>query len=153
MTVKSVGIPGTAQPVVKKRQRSRSPESAQKKQRLSTENKSSNGNPHLEDDTDWTSIKAPRASEDAHHPYTAQFFIDMVDTIANLFPLEVSQALSAVVVSLPMNPDLESLEDRCRVSMAEKGTRMMDRWQARYQYLIRPSSTGLDGTAEEHDTN
>lgn len=150
--------------MVKKRKRPQSPESVRKNQRLSTENGSLNQNNLLEDDTDRTSIKAIRPSEDAGRPYTAKFFIDMVDTIANLFPFEkfarehgcttreVSRALSAVVVSPLMNPDLESLKDRCRASIAENGKRMIDKWQARYQDMIRTSSTSLDGTAEEHGT-
>ncbi|KAL2010363.1 hypothetical protein VTN00DRAFT_6170 [Thermoascus crustaceus] len=171
IAVKSVGIPhkcidkelhsGPEKHVVKKRKRPQSPEPVQKNQRLSTENNPSNQNNLSEDDTVRSSIKAIKLSEDAGRPYTAKFFIDMVDTVANLFPFEefarehgcttreVSRALSAVVVSPLMNPDLESLKDRCRASIAENGKRMIDKWQERYQDMIRTSGTSLDGTSED----
>lgn len=155
--------------VIVKRKRSQSPDSVRKNQRLSTQNCSHQDDPQEDQSFDQEDHltrdnKVPTSSGDVDGPYTAKFFIDMVDTIANLFPFkefardhncttrEVSRAISAVVVSPLMNPDLEMLQDRCRNCFAEHGRNMINKWEKRYMDMIRTSNNGLDGACDEKET-
>jgi len=98
-------------------------------------------------------------------PYTRKFFIDLADTISIIFPIgsfaskhncspaEVSRAISAVVTSPLLDPELHessSWGDSSSSSMSieEYGRMMVDIWKHRYRKMViadEDMSGGLNG--------
>ncbi|KAJ9206391.1 hypothetical protein DTO164E3_455 [Paecilomyces variotii] len=98
-------------------------------------------------------------------PYTKEFFIDLADTISIIFPIgsfasqhncspaEVSRAISAVVTSPLLDPELhESCSwgdgSSSAMSIEEYGRMMVDVWKHRYRKMViadEDVSGGLDG--------
>ncbi|KAJ9227247.1 hypothetical protein DTO027B5_747 [Paecilomyces variotii] len=98
-------------------------------------------------------------------PYTKEFFIDLADTISIIFPIgsfasqhncspaEVSRAISAVVTSPLLDPELHescSWGDGSSSSMSieEYGRMMVDIWKQRYRKMViadEDVSGGLNG--------
>ncbi|KAJ9365892.1 hypothetical protein C8Q69DRAFT_441374 [Paecilomyces variotii] len=86
-------------------------------------------------------------------PYTKEFFIDLADTISIIFPIgsfaskhncspaEVSRAISAVVTSPLLDPELhESCSwgdgSSSAMSIEEYGRMMVDIWKQRYRKMV-----------------
>ncbi|KAJ9271171.1 hypothetical protein DTO212C5_2829 [Paecilomyces variotii] len=86
-------------------------------------------------------------------PYTKEFFIDLADTISIIFPIgsfaskhncspaEVSRAISAVVTSPLLDPELhESCSwgggSSSAMSIEEYGRMMVDVWKQRYRKMV-----------------
>ncbi|KAJ9217159.1 hypothetical protein DTO166G4_1214 [Paecilomyces variotii] len=99
-------------------------------------------------------------------PYTKEFFIDLADTISIIFPIgsfasqhncspaEVSRAISAVVTSPLLDPELhESCSwgdgSSSAMSIEEYGRMMVDIWKQRYRKMVIADEDvswgGLDG--------
>ncbi|KAJ9243577.1 hypothetical protein DTO207G8_1714 [Paecilomyces variotii] len=99
-------------------------------------------------------------------PYTKEFFIDLADTISIIFPIdsfasqhncspaEVSRAISAVVTSPLLDPELhESCSwgdgSSSAMSIEEYGRMMVDVWKQRYRKMVIAdedvSGGGLNG--------
>ncbi|KAE8423289.1 hypothetical protein BDV36DRAFT_131980 [Aspergillus pseudocaelatus] len=85
-------------------------------------------------------------------PYTVEFFADMANTIANLFPFEafaeahgctvgdVSQAISAMVVAPLSDPSFIWHSDN-EISIAEYGQGMISTWNEHYECKLRNAAT------------
>ncbi|RAQ53392.1 hypothetical protein AFGD_001827 [Aspergillus flavus] len=85
-------------------------------------------------------------------PYTVEFFADMANTIANLFPFEafakahdctisdVSQAISAMVVAPLSDPSFTWHSDN-EMSIAEYGQGMIRIWNEHYERKLRNADT------------
>ncbi|KAI9929806.1 hypothetical protein ASPWEDRAFT_23548 [Aspergillus wentii DTO 134E9] len=109
--------------------------------------------------------------EDEHQqlPYTDDFFSDMAKTIAKLFPFEafakkhqcgiseVSQAISAVVISPLTDPEFALQKDEKNWSISEYGKRMIVCWNEQYRRRLEanaltktPSNSKLTKTNAEN---
>ncbi|KAJ9382955.1 hypothetical protein DTO063F5_5474 [Paecilomyces variotii] len=98
-------------------------------------------------------------------PYTKEFFIDLADTISIIFPIgsfaskhncspaEVSRAISAVVTSPLLDPELHEFcswgdGSSSAMSIEDYGRMMVDIWKQRYRKMViadEETSGGLNG--------
>ncbi|OGM50198.1 hypothetical protein ABOM_001066 [Aspergillus bombycis] len=109
-------------------------------------------------DTNDSSADAEALSESSStdsvtsSPYTVEFFADMANTIANLFPFkafakahgctvgDVSQAISAMVVAPLSDPSFIWHSDS-EISIAEYGQGMIGIWNEHYERKLRNTDT------------
>ncbi|KAB8078446.1 hypothetical protein BDV29DRAFT_2914 [Aspergillus leporis] len=95
---------------------------------------------------------SPKLNSGTKSPYTAEFFADMADTIAKLFPFEafarthdcsigeVSQAISAMIVSPLSDPSFAWHSDDS-ICIAEYGQHMIEIWNEHYERKLNNADT------------
>ncbi|KAL1851195.1 hypothetical protein Plec18170_006519 [Paecilomyces lecythidis] len=102
-----------------------------------------------------------REDDKAPSPYTKEFFIDLADTISNLFPVdsfaaqhgcssaEVSRAISALVVSPLMDPALyEKVSGGEYSSIEDYGRMMIGIWTDRYRKMVNDENGSADNDSD-----
>lgn len=102
-----------------------------------------------------------RQDDKAPSPYTKEYFIDLADTVASLFPVdsfaaqhgcspaEVSRAVSALVVSPLMDPALYEKVSGGEYSSIEDYGRMMIRiWTDRYRKMVNDENGSEDNDSD-----
>ncbi|KAF7586555.1 hypothetical protein BBP40_008677 [Aspergillus hancockii] len=99
-----------------------------------------------------TPPRSPRANSGTKSLYTAEFFADMADTIAKLFPFkafaeahdcnigEVSQAVGAMIVG-PLSDPSFRWHSGDSISIADYGQSMIETWNTHYEQKLNNADT------------